>query len=106
MKKLSVIFALCSALIVSGCDGNQAKVGDTLDIEFAGFLNGVQFPGGTGTAPLKLGSGQFIPGFEEQLIGAKSGEEREVKVKFPENYPVKELAGQATVFKVKVLAIK
>jgi trigger factor len=95
------IFAVSSALFLGACD-NSAKNGDTVVINFAGFLDGNQFEGGTAeNFPLKLGSGQFVPGFEEQLVGAKAGEEREVKVTFPEQY-VPGLAGKDVIFKVKV----
>ncbi|MDR1361101.1 MAG: FKBP-type peptidyl-prolyl cis-trans isomerase [Rickettsiales bacterium] len=104
MKKIMPIFAICGALFLTACD-KAAKNGDTVKIDFAGYLNGEQFAGGTGQADLKLGSGQFVPGFEEQLVGAKKGEEREVKITFPEQY-VPGLAGKDVIFKVKVLEIK
>ncbi len=105
MKKLLSVFAVASALFVGACDSG-AKKGDTVVINFAGFLNGEQFPGGTAeNFPLKLGSGQFVPGFEEQLIGAKKGEEREVKIQFPKPY-VPGLEGKDVVFKVKIVDIK
>ncbi len=104
MKKVLAMLAVVFAL--AACD-NSAKIGDTVKINFAGFLDGVQFPGGTANGfDLTLGSGQFIPGFEDQLVGAKSGEDRDVKVKFPDNYPAKELAGKDVVFKVTVLDVK
>ncbi|MDD3241060.1 MAG: trigger factor [Lachnospira sp.] len=81
----------------------QAADGDTVTIDFEGFLDGVSFEGGKGESyPLTLGSGSFIPGFEEQLIDAKKGDDVEVVVTFPENYQAEELAGKETVFKVKV----
>ncbi len=80
-----------------------AKLGDTLTIDFKGMVGGVAFPGGTGTDhDLALGSKSFIPGFEEQLVGAKVGEERAVKVRFPDDYHAKELAGKDAVFIVNV----
>ncbi|MEN6567703.1 MAG: trigger factor [Veillonellales bacterium] len=76
-------------------------------IDFEGFIDGVAFKGGEGKSyPLQLGSGSFIPGFEEQLIGAKAGEEREVKVTFPEEYHAADLAGKEAVFKVKIQDVK
>lgn len=76
-------------------------------IDFEGFIDGVAFEGGEGKSyPLQLGSGSFIPGFEEQLIGAKAGEEREVKVTFPAEYHAADLAGKEAVFKVKVQDVK
>lgn len=81
--------------------------GDTAVIDFEGFKDGVAFEGGKGeNYPLVIGSGQFIPGFEEQLIGMKQGEEKDVNVSFPETYHVAELAGAPVVFKVKVNEIK
>lgn len=81
--------------------------GDFAVIDFEGFIDGVPFSGGEGKGyPLQLGSASFIPGFEEQLLGAKAGEEREVNVSFPEDYHVKELAGKAAVFKVKIHDVK
>jgi len=93
------------ALFLTGCDSNAAKKGDTVIIDFAGFLGDVQFEGGTASGfPLTLGSGQFVPGFEEQLIGAKKGEERDINITFPQQY-VPELAGKDVIFKVKIVDI-
>lgn len=104
MKKIFAV-SLISLAVLTGCD-KGAKSGDTVVIDFAGYLNGEQFPNGTAkNFPLKLGSGQFVPGFEEQLIGAKKGEERDVKITFPEQY-APGLAGKDVVFKVKVVNIK
>lgn len=84
-------------------EGEAAKEGDQLIIDFAGDVDGEPFPGGKGEdAPLVLGSGRFIPGFEDQLTGAKAGEEREVSVTFPEDYGAKNLAGKAAHFAVTV----
>ena len=84
-----------------------AKDGDTVLIDYEGWADGEQFEGGTAERqPLKLGSGTFIPGFEEQLVGAVKDEEREVKVTFPEEYHSEELAGKEAVFKCKVHEIK
>jgi len=81
--------------------------GDTAVIDFEGFIDGKVFDGGKGeNFDLVLGSGSFIPGFEDQLIGAKKGAELEVTVTFPEDYQAKDLAGKETMFKVKVNAIK
>ncbi len=103
MKKLMSAVAVCGAIFLGACDSNAgAQNGDTVIIDFAGFMDGVQFEGGTATGfPLKLGSGQFVPGFEEQLIGAEKGESRDVNITFPQNY-YPELAGKAVVFKVTV----
>lgn len=81
--------------------------GDFAVIDFEGYLDGNPFPGGAAQAyTLEIGSGSFIPGFEEQLIGAKIGEEREIGVTFPEDYHKKELAGQPVTFKVTLKEIK
>ena len=80
-----------------------AEYGDTVVIDFVGSVDGVEFDGGKGeNHSLELGSGQFIPGFEDQLVGAKSGDEVEVKVTFPEDYQATDLAGKAAVFVTKV----
>lgn len=80
---------------------------DETTIDFEGFVDGVAFEGGTGTDyKLVIGSGAFIPGFEEQLIGAEIGKETEVNVTFPEDYQAEELKGKAAVFKVTVKGIK
>lgn len=79
-----------------------AKMGDTANIDFEGFDNGVPFEGGKGeNHDLKLGSGSFVPGFEEQIVGMSAGEEKDINITFPENYH-EELAGKAVVFRVKV----
>ena len=80
--------------------------GDKINLDFEGFVDGVAFEGGKGeNYPLTIGSGAFIPGFEEQLVGVKAGEEVEVNVTFPESYQAEDLAGKAAVFKCKVLTI-
>lgn len=85
----------------------EAQDGDTVIIDYAGFVGEDQFEGGTAeNHSLKLGSGAFIPGFEEQLIGKKAGEEVEVKVTFPEEYHAPDLAGKEAVFKCKVHEVK
>ena len=79
-----------------------AEMGDTATIDFEGFDNGVPFEGGKGeNFDLKLGSGQFVPGFEEQVVGMTAGEEKDINVTFPEDYAA-ELAGKAVVFHVKL----
>ena len=83
------------------------KDGDITTIDFEGFVDGVPFEGGKGeNYPLTIGSGTFIPGFEEQLIGAEIGREVEVNVTFPEDYQAEELKGKAAVFKCTVKEIK
>ncbi len=80
---------------------------DTAIIDFEGFKDGVPFEGGKGeNYSLVIGSGTFIPGFEEQLIGMKKGEEKEINITFPEDYHAEDLKGQPVVFKVKVNEIK
>ena len=82
------------------------KDGDEISLDFEGFCDGVAFEGGKGTDyPLTVGSGSFIPGFEEQLVGANIGEEMEVNVTFPENYQAEELKGKPAVFKCTVKKI-
>lgn len=87
-------------------DGNLEK-GEVAVIDFEGFKDGVAFEGGKGeNFELTIGSGQFIPGFEDKLIGMKSEEERDIDVTFPENYHVDDLKGKPVVFKVKLHEIK
>ena len=81
--------------------------GDTVILDYAGFVGDEQFQGGTAeNQELKIGSGMFIPGFEEQLIGVKAGESKDVVVTFPEEYQAKELAGKEATFKCKVHEVK
>ena len=88
-------------------EDRAVKDGDITVIDFEGFVDGVAFEGGKGeNYPLTIGSGQFIPGFEEQLIGAEIGKDVEVNVTFPEDYQAEDLAGKAAVFKCKVNEIK
>ncbi|HEY9059168.1 MAG TPA: trigger factor [Pseudobacteroides sp.] len=95
-----------SARIVS-VEDRVIQDGDIAVIDFEGFIDDVAFEGGKGdNYSLKIGSGQFIPGFEEQLIGAKAGDEVDVNVSFPENYGKEELDGKAALFKVKVNDVK
>ncbi|MFT4056319.1 MAG: trigger factor [Novosphingobium sp.] len=87
-------------------DGAAAD-GDQLIIDFTGKLDGVEFDGGKAEkAPLVIGSGRFIPGFEEQLGGAKAGDERTITVTFPEDYPAENLAGKETTFDIVVHEVK
>ena len=84
----------------------EAKLGDTVKIDFDGYRDGKRFDGGKAEGyELTLGSGSFVPGFEEQLVGMKAGEEKDIDITFPEDY-TKELAGVAVVFKVKVHEVK
>lgn len=84
-----------------------AKQGDTVIIDFEGFVDGVAFEGGKGeNHSLKLGSGSFIPGFEDQLVGVKADEEKDVLVTFPEEYHANELAGKQATFKCKVHTVQ
>ena len=81
--------------------------GDTVNIDFDGYVDGEQFEGGQAEGyDLEIGSGSFIPGFEEQLVGVKTGEEKDVNVTFPEEYHAEELAGKEATFKTKVNEIK
>ena len=85
----------------------KVENGNIAVIDFEGFKDGVAFEGGKGVEyPLEIGSGSFIPGFEEQIVGMETEEEKDINVTFPENYGVAELAGQPVVFHVKVDGIK
>lgn len=89
------------------CEDGKAEMGDMTNIDFEGFVEGEKFEGGTADdVTLELGSGQFIPGFEEQIAGHKIGDEFEVKVTFPESYHVPTLAGKEAVFKTKLNKIQ
>jgi len=88
-------------------EDREALTGDTVNIDYEGFLEGVPFDGGKGAGyDLKIGSGTFIPGFEEQVIGRAVNDEFAINVTFPEDYQKDELKGKAVVFKVKVNTIK
>ena len=88
-------------------EGGKAESGDRIVIDFTGKLDGTPFEGGTGgDVTLHLGSGTFIPGFEDQLIGATSGEKRTVNVTFPQTYPAAHLAGKAAEFDVTVKSVE
>ncbi len=83
-----------------------ALLGDTVTIDFEGFIDGIAFEGGKGEDyPLELGSGSFIPGFEQQLVGLKLGEQKDVEVTFPDEYHAEDLAGKPAVFKVLIKKI-
>ena len=85
----------------------KAENGDTVDMDFEGFVDGVAFEGGKAeNYGLVLGSGSFIPGFEEQVVGHSAGDEFDVNVTFPEEYQAKELAGKPAVFKIKLHEVK
>ena len=87
--------------------GHAAATGDLVVMDFAGSVDGKPFDGGTGTdMQVELGSGQLIPGFEEQLTGVKVGDSRDVQVTFPEDYPAENLKGKAATFAVTVKAVK
>ena len=88
-------------------EGRAAENGDEATIDFEGFLDGVAFDGGKGEKyPLVLGSGSFIPGFEEKIIGKNVGDEFDIDVTFPEDYGAENLAGKAVVFKIKLHELK
>ena len=87
-------------------DDRAAQLGDEANINFEGFIDGVAFEGGKGeNFPLRLGSGQFIPGFEDQVVGKNINEEFDITVTFPENYQMEEYAGKEAVFKCKLNGI-
>ena len=88
-------------------EGRESQLGDTAVIDFEGFVNDVAFEGGKGeNYNLELGSGSFIPGFEDQLVGKNAGDEVDVTVTFPEEYHAEDLAGKPAVFKVKIHELK
>ncbi|MFZ3170590.1 MAG: trigger factor [Carboxydocellales bacterium] len=92
---------------VSNLDEGTVEQNDVAVIDFEGFIDGEAFAGGKGDDyPLEIGSGSFIPGFEEQLIGVKIGEDKDVNVSFPEEYHSPELAGKPVLFKVKIKSIR
>ncbi|WP_067727257.1 trigger factor [Oceanobacillus damuensis] len=104
-KELEQIRERHAELVVK--EEGKAENGDTAVIDFEGFLDGEAFEGGKGeNHSLEIGSGQFIPGFEEQLIGKETGDESEIEVNFPEDYHAEELAGKKAVFKVKIHELK
>ena len=93
--------------LVNKSDDSKVEEGDIAIIDFEGFKDGKPFEGGKGeNYSLEIGSGSFIPGFEEQLIGMKSGDEKDIKVTFPDDYMEESLKGQDATFKVKVHEIK
>ena len=95
------------ATLIDTDENAVVEDGDFITLDFEGSIDGETFEGGTGKSyPLTIGSGTFIPGFEEQLIGTKVNEEKDVKVTFPEDYHSAEYAGADAVFKCKVLSIK
>lgn len=88
-------------------EDRPVEKGDTVVIDFEGFVDGKAFEGGKAeNHELEIGSGKFIPGFEDQIIGMKIDEERDIKVTFPEEYPAKELEGKESIFKIKLHEIK
>lgn len=88
-------------------DDSEAVLGDLVTMDFTGSIDGVPFEGGHGEdAQLQLGSGQFIPGFEDQIVGMKASESKEIKVTFPAEYHSSELAGKDAVFAIKLKQIK
>ncbi|MBR2861718.1 MAG: trigger factor [Clostridia bacterium] len=88
-------------------EDRTVQVGDTVGLNYSGSVDGVKFDGGTAeNQTLEIGSGSFIPGFEEQMVGMAIGEEKALNVKFPDEYHAEELKGKEAVFEVKVLSIK
>ena len=88
-------------------EDRPVEKGDTVVIDFEGFVDGKAFEGGKAeNHELEIGSGKFIPGFEDQIVGMKIDEDRDIKVKFPEEYPAKELEGKEATFKIKLHEIK
>jgi trigger factor len=96
-----------NAPLIEEPEGTTAENGHILTLDFVGRIDGVAFEGGTGRdVELELGAGRFIPGFEEQLVGAVAGEDREVHTTFPDGYPSEEVAGKDAVFSVHVAEVK
>jgi trigger factor len=88
-------------------EGHAAAQGDLVVMDFAGSVDGVAFEGGTGTdMRIELGSGRLIPGFEDQLVGVKAGDEKSIEVTFPEDYGVKDLAGKPATFALKITDVQ
>ena len=84
-----------------------AALGDTVGLDYSGSVDGVKFDGGTAEGQtLELGSGRFIPGFEEQVVGLGAGEQKDITVKFPEEYPAENLAGKDAVFALNIISVK
>ena len=105
-KQIDAVLGRKAKMVAAEEDAEVAN-GDFAVIDFKGFVDDVAFPGGEGKGyPLEIGSGSFIPGFEEQLIGAKKGAEVDVKVTFPTEYHAADLAGKEALFKVTVQDIK
>jgi trigger factor len=103
-KEIEVLRDRNARLVIAD---RPAENGDTVLLDYAGFVGDSQFEGGTAERQaLKLGSGRFIPGFEEQLVGLCTGDEADVRVTFPEDYPVEDLAGKEAVFHCKLHEIK
>jgi len=95
------------APIVEEPEGTAAEEGHILSVDFVGRIDGQPFEGGSGRdVEIELGTGRFVPGFEEQLVGAQAGEDREVRVRFPQDYGNAELAGRDAVFQAHVAAVK
>lgn len=96
-----------NAPLVEEPDGTEAAHGHVLTIDFVGRIDGEPFEGGSGKGvELEIGAGRFIPGFEEQLVGARSGEDRTVEVRFPDDYGAEDLAGKQAAFEVHVAEVK
>ena len=107
-KKLAALLVAFGFLSACGeaVPPREAALGDTVIINFAGFMDGVQFEGGTAAGfPLQLGSGMFVPGFEEQVVGARVGDTVNVNIVFPEDY-FPALSGRPALFIVEVVDIR
>ena len=105
-KEIESMRRRCSQM-VDAAEGAEVKNGDLVTLDFKGFVDGEAFEGGEGKDyPLEIGSNRFIPGFEDQLIGAKIGEARDVNVTFPEEYHSKDLAGKPAKFECTIHSIK
>ncbi|NQU59696.1 MAG: trigger factor [Rhodospirillales bacterium] len=107
LEKTLVRIAEANGTAVPVTDARASRTGDVLSIDFVGSIDGEEFPGGKADGyDLALGSGTFIPGFEDQLTGVKAGDKVEVKVNFPDNYGAAELSGKEAIFQVTVNELK
>ena len=103
MKKL--IISLACIMMLFGCSSQTAQEGDVVKVDFVGKMDGEVFSGGSATDQIiELGSGNYIPGFEEGIVGMKTGETKDVNVTFPDTY-YEELAGKEAVFEITVQKI-
>jgi trigger factor len=105
-KKILSVFVMGLALVACKADAREAKMGDTVIIDFVGYMDGEEFPGGRGESyPLMLGSNAFVPGFESGVVGMEEGATKDISLTFPTNY-YPDMAGKPVVFKVTLKSIR